>query len=41
MIAEADAAVPHNRFRVRTLASSHLGYLTRPGAISAVLAGMA
>ncbi|MEV0272384.1 alpha/beta hydrolase [Hamadaea sp. NPDC050747] len=37
MIAEADAAVPHNPFRVHTLNSSHLGYLLRPAEIASLL----
>ncbi|WP_027346808.1 alpha/beta fold hydrolase [Hamadaea tsunoensis] len=41
MIAEADRAVPHNPFRVHTLESSHLGYLTRPAEISSLLARLA
>ncbi|MEV4753937.1 alpha/beta hydrolase [Micromonospora sp. NPDC049559] len=41
MIGEADAATPDNPFRVHTLDSSHLGYLLRPQAISAVLAELA
>ncbi|GAA5188158.1 alpha/beta hydrolase [Rugosimonospora acidiphila] len=41
MIAEADAATPHNKFDLHTLTSSHLGYLTRPQTMSTILAGLA
>lgn len=40
-IAEADAATPDNRFDVRSLASSHLGFQVHPAAIVEILDGLA
>ncbi|WP_069884232.1 alpha/beta fold hydrolase [Streptomyces luteocolor] len=38
IIAEADAVTPDNPFDVHTLATSHVGYFSRPGEFAAVLA---
>lgn len=41
LIAEADALTPDNRYDVRTLESSHLGWLVRPASAAAMLARIA
>lgn len=40
-IAEADALTPHNPFDVRSVASSHVGWTVRPGAVAEILDGLA
>jgi hypothetical protein len=39
MVRDADALTPHNRFRVASLPTSHLGWLYRPGSVADILAG--
>ncbi|MGI5212913.1 alpha/beta hydrolase [Plantactinospora sp. CA-290183] len=39
-IREADALTPENPFDVRTVESSHVGFLVRPGEVATVLAGL-
>ncbi|MEY2231316.1 alpha/beta hydrolase [Streptomyces sp. BF23-19] len=40
MIRKADALTPHNPFEVHTLASSHIGYFSRPQVFAELLAGL-
>ncbi|WP_405861714.1 alpha/beta hydrolase [Streptomyces sp. NBC_00090] len=41
MIRKADELTPHNPFEVHTLASSHVGYFSRPRVFADLLAGLA
>ncbi|MFE2558159.1 alpha/beta hydrolase [Streptomyces sp. NPDC059352] len=41
MIRKADELTPHNPFEVHTLASSHVGYFSRPRVFAELLAGLA
>ncbi|HEX8537740.1 MAG TPA: alpha/beta fold hydrolase [Cystobacter sp.] len=41
MIAEADALTPHNRFDVRTVESSHVGFVLKAREVAGILASLA